>query len=151
MAQQKKNPNKNSPKTGAGSKAAAAIAPKTPTNLNIAAALGTISSEPMRRDLPSGSTVMALSLTVRESNQPSTSLPVVWFDAPGRADSLARGDEVLVVGRLSRRFFRSGGATQSRTELVAERIEPTRRKAGCRRMINGVEAHLEAVIAEGFL
>lgn len=122
-----------------------------PTELNVAASLGTIGSAPTVRTLPSGSTLLTLSLSVRSRTAASTSLPVVWFDPPARAIGLAEGDEVLVVGRMARRFFRAGGATQSRTELVAERIEPLRRKAVCRRMLNGLEAHIEATIAEGFL
>ncbi len=38
--------------------------------------------------------------------------------------------EVVVVGRVRRRWFRSGGATQSRTEVVAEGVVP--RRAGKR-------------------
>ena len=42
---------------------------------------------------------------------------------PTPAEAVARpaGDEVVVTGRVQRRFFRAGGATQSRTEVVAER------------------------------
>jgi single-strand DNA-binding protein len=32
------------------------------------------------------------------------------------------GTELLVTGRVRRRFFRAGGATQSRTEVVAEAV-----------------------------
>jgi single-strand DNA-binding protein len=32
----------------------------------------------------------------------------------------------VVTGRVRRRFFRSGGATASRTEVVAERVIPAR-------------------------
>ena len=35
---------------------------------------------------------------------------------------LGEGSEVLVVGTARRRFFRSGGATVSRTEVLATRI-----------------------------
>jgi hypothetical protein len=33
-----------------------------------------------------------------------------------------------VVGRVRRRFYRAGGATASRTELVAERVAPVRQR-----------------------
>jgi single-strand DNA-binding protein len=39
------------------------------------------------------------------------------------------GDEVVVIGRVRKRFFRVGGATQSRTEVVATRVVPARRRA----------------------
>ncbi|HET7523922.1 MAG TPA: hypothetical protein VFJ79_07250, partial [Acidimicrobiales bacterium] len=35
---------------------------------------------------------------------------------------LDAGVGVVVVGRVRRRFFRSGGVTQSRTEVVASRV-----------------------------
>lgn len=119
--------------------------------MNLGAALGLISSDPTMRELPSGSTLLSLSITVRSSTAASTSLPIVWFDPPAKALRLAKGAEILVVGRLARRFFRAGGATQSRTELVAERIEPTSRKVACRRMLNGIVTHLEATVGEGFV
>ena len=31
-----------------------------------------------------------------------------------------------MVGRVRRRFFRAGGVTQSRTEVVADEVVPTR-------------------------
>lgn len=133
------------------SPATTAVAPAPTTELNIAAALGTITNDPVVRELPSGSALLSMSVTVRSSTSASTSLPIVWFDPPAKAQRLKKGDHVLAVGRLSRRFFRAGGSTQSRTELVAERIETTRAKVACRRMLNGIEAHLEATIVEGFL
>jgi single-strand DNA-binding protein len=42
---------------------------------------------------------------------------------------------VAVVGRVERRFFRSGGATQSRTELIAERVVPARRSKTVRSLL----------------
>ena len=41
----------------------------------------------------------------------------------------ARARSCLVTGRVRRRFFRAGGTTQSRTEVVATPVVPTRRKA----------------------
>jgi len=35
---------------------------------------------------------------------------------------VAAGDEVVVTGRVRRRFYRAGGATQSRTEVVAHAV-----------------------------
>ena len=39
-----------------------------------------------------------------------------------------QGDQLLVVGTVRRRFFRSGGSTQSRTEVVASEVLPLTRK-----------------------
>ncbi|HEX2851537.1 MAG TPA: hypothetical protein VHN98_13335, partial [Acidimicrobiales bacterium] len=48
------------------------------------------------------------------------------WKAPASAATLDAGDEVVVVGHVSRRFFRAGGATQSRTEVVARSVHPPR-------------------------
>ena len=39
---------------------------------------------------------------------------------------LDAGDEVVVVGRVRRRFFRAGGATASRVEVEAEVVARAR-------------------------
>jgi single-strand DNA-binding protein len=50
---------------------------------------------------------------------------------------------VVVVGRVRRRFFHAGGATQSRTEVVAETVLPAgqakRVATALRAAINRVE------------
>jgi single-strand DNA-binding protein len=42
----------------------------------------------------------------------------------GWASVLDADTAIVVIGRVRRRFFRAGGATQSRTEVVAESIVP---------------------------
>ena len=49
-------------------------------------------------------------------------VPVVWDDAPARALDLDVDAEVVAAGRVRRRWFRSAGATQSRTEVVAVEV-----------------------------
>jgi single-strand DNA-binding protein len=41
-----------------------------------------------------------------------------------------------VTGHVRRRFFRAGGGTQSRTEVVADAVVPVRSKARARRAID---------------
>jgi single-strand DNA-binding protein len=93
---------------------------------NLAVLRGTVAGDTRARDLPSGSTLIQLDLTTRDDSG-TYSVPVAWFDPPAAAADLAAGMEVIVVGTVRRRFFRAGGATQSRTEVVADRIVPTRR------------------------
>jgi single-strand DNA-binding protein len=47
-----------------------------------------------------------------------------------------------VLGRVRRRFFRAGGSTQSRTEVVVSAAVPTRRPAAAGKALR---AALEAV------
>jgi single-strand DNA-binding protein len=96
---------------------------------NLANVVGTLTRPPEARPLPSGDTVVALELSVRPDDRPAESVPVAWFEPPAAVADWAPGEEVLVVGRVRRRFFRAGGVTQSRTVIVAGTAVPTRRAA----------------------
>jgi single-strand DNA-binding protein len=90
--------------------------------MNMVVVEGLLTRPAQDRELPSGSRLLTLEVTVRPTEGPAETLPVAWFDAPAWASSLDQGTPVVVVGRVRRRFFRAGGATQSRTEVVAERV-----------------------------
>ncbi len=94
--------------------------------MNIVVIKGTLSRAPEARDLPSGDRLVAYEVTVRSEGRPTESVPVVWFDAPARATELEQGTEVVVTGRVRRRFFRTPAGTGSRTEVVAEAVVPSR-------------------------
>ena len=100
--------------------------PTPGTNLSVL--VGTLSRPAEVRTLPSGDEVVALEVTVRPEGQPAESVPVAWTGAPAAAARWPEGEEVLVVGRVRRRFFRAGGVKQSRTEVVATIALPTRRR-----------------------
>ena len=110
------------------------------TNLTIL--VGTLSRDAELRTLPSGDHVLALEVTVRPEGAPAESVPVAWPSAPASAASWAAGEEILVTGRVRRRFFRAGGATQSRTEVVAARAVPIRRKADAGKALHAALASL---------
>lgn len=116
--------------------------PAAGTNLSIL--VGVLSRDPDLRDLPSGAQVLTLELTVRPEGVPAESVPVAWFDAPPSAAGWGAGEELLVVGRVRRRFFRAGGSTQSRTEVVATTAVPTRRAAAATKALRSA---LDAVPA----
>jgi len=101
--------------------------PLAGTNLTIL--VGVLSRDAELRTLPSGDRLVALELTIRPEGGPAESVPVAWPAAPESAASWGAGEELLVTGRVRRRFFTAGGTTQSRTEVVASRIVPTRRRA----------------------
>lgn len=83
-------------------------------------------------ELPSGDRLASLEVTVRRSDGPAEPVPVSVPDPPAWASDLDSGSEVVVLGRVRRRFFRSGGVTQSRTEVVASRLAraSSRRRVG---------------------
>ncbi len=96
--------------------------------MNIVILSGHLSSDPRRTELPSGSVIWSLDLTT-PSPDGARSVPVVWQGelTDGRWSA---GAPVVVAGHCRRRFFRAGGVTQSRTEVVASAIvDVTRRRA----------------------
>jgi single-strand DNA-binding protein len=88
---------------------------------------GYLTRPPEVRSLASGDELVQYEVTVPATgDRPAESVPVVWFGAPAAAASLEPETDVVVVGRVRRRFFRAGGATQSRTEVVADQVVPAR-------------------------
>jgi len=116
--------------------------PVVPTGTNLALLAGTLSRSPSVRTLPSGTTVASLELRTKPSDGPAETVPVSWFDPPATVGRLAEGDDLVVVGRVRRRFFRAGGATQSRTDVLATAVVPSRQAARARRLVADVVAQL---------
>jgi len=102
----------------AGNSATCAV----PSGVNIAIVRGVIRSEPEYRSLPSGDEVLSFDLSVRRSERGGDTVPVVWHNPPTSSVRLAEGSDVVVVGCVRRRFFRSAGTTASRTEVHADTV-----------------------------
>ena len=103
--------------------------------MNVVILQGTLSCPPVPRDLPSGDHLVSYEVTTRPDDGPALSVPVTWFDPPKAAAGLAEGTEVVVTGRVRRRFFRAGGRTASRTEVVASAVVPVGRRARVERAV----------------
>jgi single-strand DNA-binding protein len=104
--------------------------------MNIVLLHGVLTREPDVRELPSGDHVASFDVTVRDDGYDTEVVPVAWPSAPlGSVDRLEAGSDVVVTGRVRRRFFRAGGATQSRTEVVAIAVVPSRQAKGVGRAI----------------
>lgn len=117
--------------------------------MNLVILRGALSRPPERRELRAGGVVVAYDVTVPGRGEGSAeSVPVVWFAPPAGAADLEPDAEVVVVGRVRRRFFRSDGSTQSRTEVVADRVIPARRaKTATRAVTDALAAAEEAFVA----
>lgn len=89
--------------------------------MNVVVLHGVATAPAEARELGSGSTVWSFDVATKPDGQRSVSVPVAWTDPP-RPPVLEAGTAVTVLGAVRRRFFRSGGATVSRTEVVAERV-----------------------------
>lgn len=113
---------------------------------NVTVVIGTLSRAPERRELPSGDTVLGLEVSIRAEEAAAESVNVAWYGAPPAAERWSAGEQVLVTGRTRRRFFQAGGSTQSRTEVVATIVVPTRRAASVRAAVAAASAEVLGVL-----
>jgi single-strand DNA-binding protein len=116
--------------------------------VNVAILQGRLSSPPRLTTLPSGDALLALEVTVRPDGARPDSVPVSWFGPPSAAVAWPTGHEVVVVGRIRRRWFRAGTARASRTEVVATAVVPAGRRAAVARAIGRALAGLEGLPAD---
>ena len=93
---------------------------------NVVVLIGRLARPAAVRQLPSGDVLVEYQLTVPRPGQRADSVPVVWEDPPPSAVEHDTDDEVVVVGRVRRRFFRTAARTESRTEVVAEKVVSAR-------------------------
>jgi single-strand DNA-binding protein len=109
--------------------------------LNLAVVRGTVSSPPDVRVLPSDTKLVQLQITTRLAAE-TLSMPVSCWNPAAWVEALEPGAEVVVVGRVRRRFFRAGGATASRVELEAELVA----RAGDRRRVQAALRRANAAL-----
>lgn len=79
---------------------------------------------------------------------PAETTPVAYFDAPAWVSSLPANTAVVIIGRVRRRFFRAGGQTQSRTEVVARRVIRRTSVTMVRRALRDASATVELAAQE---
>ncbi|MDP9453578.1 MAG: single-stranded DNA-binding protein [Actinomycetota bacterium] len=108
--------------------------------MNLVLLRGRLSRAPEQRLLPSGDHLVTYEVTVPRPEGRAESVPVSWMEAPASAAELAVDEEVVVIGRVRRRFFRAGGTTQSRTEVAAERVVPLRHRVRASQAVAGALA-----------
>lgn len=114
------------------------------TPLDVAVIAGTLSSDPVATELPSGSTLVRYEVSVPGAGRTET-VPVCWFD-PRRPPKVRAGSDVVVLGRVRRRFFTAGGSTRSSTEVVADVVLGGRDEARVRRALSEVICRLDAAV-----
>ncbi|MFN2608545.1 MAG: single-stranded DNA-binding protein [Acidimicrobiales bacterium] len=109
---------------------------------NVVALVGRLARPAEARELPSGDCLVAYEVTVARPGAKAEGVPVVWPGAPAGAADHDVDEIVVVVGRVRRRFYRAGGTTQSRTEVVADTVVPARHVKRARAAIDGALARL---------
>jgi single-strand DNA-binding protein len=100
------------------------------SSVNLAVLAGSLLKQAEARLLPDGSTVWELDLAVQPTGRATAAVPVSWVAPATGADPAAwtPGEELLVVGAVRRRFYRSGGATVSRTDVLAQAVVTARQR-----------------------
>lgn len=107
--------------------------------MNVVFLQGRLSSDPVLRELSSGSRLLSLEVST-ETDAGTANVPVAWFDPPTIPDWGA-GVDVVVRGFVKRRFYRGPSGTQSRTEVVATEVcEVTKRRQAQRLLEHAVSA-----------
>lgn len=110
--------------------------------VNLAVVWGVCSTVPEVRELDSGRRLASLSVRVKTGDEPATSVPVTVWEPPAWVETLAAGDEILVLGRIRRRFFQTAaGGRGAKVELEAEALARGRD----RRRVAAVRKRLERV------
>jgi hypothetical protein len=111
---------------------------------NVAVLRGRLSSPPRTQQLASGDVLVSLELSAKVDDGPTDSVPVAWFGAPEPLPAWEAGQELVVVGRVRRRFFKAGPTTASRTEVVATSVLAGNRKAAVAKAVAGALAQVGA-------
>jgi single-strand DNA-binding protein len=116
----------------------------TETAVNLAIVRGEVSSPPDVRVLPSEAVLVQLQVTTRLETE-TLSTPVAVWNPPAWVEELEPGTEIVVIGRVRRRFFRAGGATASRVELEADMVARASDRRRVRAAMRKVNAALETL------
>jgi single-strand DNA-binding protein len=110
---------------------------------NVVVLIGRLARPATSRQLPSGDSLVDYQLTVPRPGQRAETVPVVWEAPPPSAAEYDTDAELVVVGRVRRRFFRTAARTESRTEVVAEAVVPMRQVKRVRAALGAAQARIE--------
>jgi Single-strand binding protein family len=115
--------------------------------INVVVMCGVCSGGSEVRDLASGTRLASLSLRVKDGDAAATSVPVTVWDPAGWVEDLVEGDEIVVVGSVRRRFYRSAaGGTGSRVDVEASYVARTATKRAAATARRRVEVALETAL-----
>jgi single-strand DNA-binding protein len=114
--------------------------------LNMVVVIGSLAKPMQVRSLPSGLSLASFDLMVPRADQSTDTVPVALFDTPEHVPDWPAGQEVLAIGRVRRRFFRVAGSTQSRTEVVADKVLALSHKESVCLALAGAGAALAAIV-----
>jgi single-strand DNA-binding protein len=116
--------------------------------LNMVVVIGSLAKPMQVRSLPSGLSLASFDLMVPRADQSADTVPVALFDTPEHVPEWVAGQDVLAIGRVRRRFFRVAGSTQSRTEVVADKVLALSHKESVCLALAGASSALAGIVAD---
>ncbi len=115
-----------------------------PVRLNLVVVRGTCSGPPELRELESGRRLAALAVRAPGPDGRTTSVPVTVWEPAAWVEDLDDGADVVVVGAVRRRFFRTGaGGAAARVDVEAVFVG----RAGRRRDLDAARRRTEEALA----
>jgi single-strand DNA-binding protein len=112
--------------------------------VNVSVLRGPLSGPPEIRALESGARIATFGVRTSAGDGRSTSVPVTVWDPPAWIETLAADDDVLVVGRVRRRFFRTAAGTSgARTDVEAESVARLRDRRRLAALLRRVDRELD--------
>jgi single-strand DNA-binding protein len=117
-------------------------------HVNLGALCGPCSTVPELRVLESGTRLASLAVRCpagAHAEDRATSVPITVWDPPAWLDTLEAGEEIVVVGRLRRRFYQRPGGVGSRVDVEAEYIARARDRRRIDTALRRALAALEAL------
>jgi hypothetical protein len=112
--------------------------------MNIAIVRGTVLREPTERTLATGQRVVSIDVNVSYDERPNENLEVVWVDPPKNLLVPRQNNEIVAIGRVRRRFFKTANGIASRQEVVAETVLTSRQTSRINRALAEVVATVSA-------
>jgi single-strand DNA-binding protein len=115
-----------------------------PVRLNLVVVRGTCSGPPELRELESGRRLAALAVRAPGPDGRTTSVPVTVWEPAAWVEDLDDGVDLVVVGAVRRRFFRTGaGGAGARVDVEAVFVG----RAGRRRDLDAARRRTDEVLA----
>jgi len=112
--------------------------------VNVSVLRGVISGPPEVRALKSGRKIATLAVRTSAGDGHNTSVPVTVWDPPAWIETLETEDDVLVIGRVRRRFFRTAAGTSgARTDVEAESVARARDRRRLAALMRRVDRELD--------
>jgi single-stranded DNA-binding protein len=116
--------------------------------VNLAVLRGECSAPPEVRVLESGTRIASLSVRgpADAAGERATSVPVTVWDPAAWVETLDRGEAVVVVGRVRRRFFSRLGGVGSRVGVDAVAVARARDRRRVEALLRRAVGELERLV-----